>query len=134
MKKAIVSLLLVLAGCSAEPEAAPAPSWSDDLRAFCEAREPGWLMSAIGRIDRALPADFAKGSTRFERLNVQAPFDGRPDAKELQLRLTATRGGAAVQMSAYATLESGRCALDDLQVIEGFDRLAPPMRVDVPAA
>jgi hypothetical protein len=132
MKKAIAPLLLVLMSCSdPAPEAAAAPRWAEDLRGFCQARDESWLMSAVDRIDRGLPDSFAKGSTRFERLNVQAPFDGRPDAREVQLRLTAQRAGASVQLSAYAIVEPDSCALQGLHVIEGFDRFAPPMRADI---
>ena len=131
MRPAAIIGFAVLAACAA-PEADPiAPTWDQDLKAYCEERSPDWLSKTLGRIDGALPSAFTKGSLAFDRLNLQAPFDGRADAKELQLRLTVQRGEQSVQLSAYAYLTPGSCEVSAIEVIEGFDRLDPPTRFDV---
>lgn len=129
MKKAILPLLLTAAACSSGEEAPlPEPSWSENFRSYCDRNNPNWLMAVVSRIDRALPEEFVQGSASFEGLNVQTAFAGRAGAKELQLRLTALRDGAPVQLSAYAVLEEGKCDPGDFEVIEGFDRFDPPLR------
>lgn len=130
MTRAVVLVFAGLIGCAQPPESAEI-TWRSDLRAFCEARAQGWLAGAIDRIDRALPEEFEDGSTRFEGLNVQAPFDGRADARELQLRLTASRAAGPVSLSAYAIMAPDDCALREFEVIEGYDRLDPPFRASV---
>lgn len=135
MTRRAVALALLLAGCAPAAGDAPAPAaptWADNVQAFCQARDQGWLSGLLDRIDRALPADFQRGSIAFAQAHLQDRLDGAEGAKELQLRFSAQRAGAAVALSAYGAIDRDSCAVRDLQAIEGVNRFDPPVSFAVP--
>lgn len=133
MKRAIVvSFCVALAACGTSEPTPPATSWSDNVQAFCQAKDARWLEDVLDRVRRALPEEFSEGSLQFESMNRQAPFDGRPDASELQLRLSAMRAGEAVKLSAYGLISPDSCTIGDMEAIEGFDRFEPPLHFAIP--
>lgn len=132
MRGAIIACSVMLAACGDSAATSSAPGWADDVAAYCQQRDPRWRAALLDRIDRALPDNFAAGSLRLEAMNQQAPFDGRPDAQELQLRLAAQQAGQPVKLSAYGIVAPGSCAVRELEAIAGFDRFDPQLRFAVP--
>lgn len=105
--------LVLLAGCSAAEPPEPALTFAANPQAYCQARDPDWLVQLVARIEAAAPVG---ADVQFQQLMVQdALVDGQlgpGEREEVQLRIT--NGGE--NLAAYGVIDPVTCAVGPMEV------------------